>query len=274
MIAALGEANNHATLVDKATWTFTVPANETLASATLWRASRGHSRSGETGDLSDLDVRAHRIRSLRRMPQFSAVVAEGKSAHPLLASENRVVVPSNESRETSMATSSCFAGFTGNECGNGFGDPSGYAVAWYLYAADLVLEQTEGPSARNVTGPLATEQTRARHERLIFRATDPGAGVYQAVFNVDGHVVQETVIDENGGHCRNVGQTTDGLPAFLYLQPCLKSLTADVGFDSTSGQQRTTSPDRERVRRRRQHRDRARPQHRRPKRTGHVQRGV
>jgi hypothetical protein len=25
----------------------------------------------------------------------------------------------------------------------------------------------------------------------------------------------------------------DGLPAFLYLQPCLKSLTADVGFDST-----------------------------------------
>ena len=57
--------------------------------------------------------------------------------------------------------------------------------------------------------------------------------MYQAIFTVDGHVVQETAINENGGHCRNVGQTTDGLPAFLYLQPCLKSLTADVGFDST-----------------------------------------
>ena len=132
-----------------------------------------------------------------------------------------------------MATSSCFSGFTGNVCGNGFGDPSGYAVAWYLYAADLVLEQTEGPSARNVSGPLATESPVDGTSDVIFSATDPGSGMYQAVFTVDGHVVQETVINENGGHCRNVGQTTDGLPAFLYLQPCLKSLTADVGFDST-----------------------------------------
>jgi len=31
-----------------------------------------------------------------------------------------------------------------------------------------------------------------------------------------------------------VGQTADGLPPFLYLQPCLKSVTADVGFDTTA----------------------------------------
>ncbi len=46
-------------------------------------------------------------------------------------------------------------------------------------------------------------------------------------------MVQETTIDENNGRCRSVGQTTDGLPAFLYLQPCPKSVNADVGFDST-----------------------------------------
>ena len=103
-----------------------------------------------------------------------------------------------------------------------------------MYAADLVLEQKEGPSASNVSGPLASEQPLHGTSDLIFSATDPGAGVYQAIFNVDGHVVQETVINENGGHCRNVGQTTDGLPAFLYLQPCPKSLTADVGFDTTA----------------------------------------
>jgi hypothetical protein len=41
------------------------------------------------------------------------------------------------------------------------------------------------------------------------------------------------VVDENGGRCRNVGQASDGLPAFLYLQPCLGSVSADVGFDTT-----------------------------------------
>jgi hypothetical protein len=30
-----------------------------------------------------------------------------------------------------------------------------------------------------------------------------------------------------------VGQTTDGKPAFLYLQPCLASVSADVGLDTT-----------------------------------------
>jgi hypothetical protein len=68
---------------------------------------------------------------------------------------------------------------------------------------------------------------------VTFNATDPGAGVYEAVFTVDGQVVQSTVIDEDGGRCKNVGQTTDGLPAFLYLQPCPASVSADVGFDTT-----------------------------------------
>ena len=41
------------------------------------------------------------------------------------------------------------------------------------------------------------------------------------------------MLDENGGRCRDVGQTSDGLPAFLYVQPCLASVSADVGFDTT-----------------------------------------
>ena len=67
---------------------------------------------------------------------------------------------------------------------------SGYAAVAYLYAADLVLEQNEGPSASNVSGPLATEQPVHGTSDLIFSATDPGAGVYQALFSVDGTVVQ------------------------------------------------------------------------------------
>ncbi len=69
---------------------------------------------------------------------------------------------------------------------------------------------------------------------VTFTASDPGAGVYEAVFTVDGKIVQSSVLDEAGGSCRNVGQTSDGLPAFLRLQPCPSSLSADVGFDASS----------------------------------------
>jgi hypothetical protein len=57
--------------------------------------------------------------------------------------------------------------------------------------------------------------------------------VYEAIFNVDGQIVQSTVVNENGGRCRNVGQTRDGTAAFLYVQPCLGSVSAGVGFDTT-----------------------------------------
>lgn len=38
--------------------------------------------------------------------------------------------------------------------------------------------------------------------------------------------------NEDGGRCRDVGQSSDGLPAFLYLQPCLASESVDVGFNT------------------------------------------
>ena len=40
--------------------------------------------------------------------------------------------------------------------------------------------------------------------------------------------------NSNGAHCHNVAQTTDGLPAFLYLRPCPENLRADVPFDTTT----------------------------------------
>jgi hypothetical protein len=118
-------------------------------------------------------------------------------------------------------------------CREGEHDPNGYAAVVYLYAADLILEQTAGPSASGVGGELASAPAVSGTSDLTFSASDPGAGVYEAVLRVDGQVVQSTVLDDNGGRCRNVGQTTDGLPAFLYVQPCLPSVSADVGLDTT-----------------------------------------
>ncbi|HEU0249724.1 MAG TPA: carboxypeptidase-like regulatory domain-containing protein, partial [Solirubrobacteraceae bacterium] len=103
----------------------------------------------------------------------------------------------------------------------------------YLYAADLTLEQNTQPLVENVTGELATATTLSGTADLSFAAFDPGSGIYQAVFTLDGVESGRTLIDENGGHCRDLGGTGDGLPAFLYLQPCASSVSADVPFDTT-----------------------------------------
>lgn len=129
---------------------------------------------------------------------------------------------------------SCGPALSGTECGYGFGDPNGYAAVVYLYAADITLEQAATPTAGDAGGEVASAQQLAGQSSLTFDATDPGAGVYEAVFSVDGQVVQRTVLDENGGRCRNVGQTSDGTLAFLYLQPCPGSVGADVAFDTSA----------------------------------------
>ncbi len=119
------------------------------------------------------------------------------------------------------------------ECLYNDGDSDRYAAVVYLYAADLTLEQSAPPSASDVSGELASAPTVSGTSDVAFTASDPSSGVYEAVFSVDGQVVQSTVVDEDGGRCRNVGQTADGLPAFLYVQPCPASVNADVGFDTT-----------------------------------------
>ncbi len=151
----------------------------------------------------------------------------------IVVGANRVAVPSGHLGSHLYASARC-GGVQGDECPAGRGDSSGYAAVVYLYAADILLEQSGGPIAKEVSGPLATEATVQGISDLVFSASDPGAGVWETVFSVDGRVVQTTVPNEYGGHCKNAGQTTDGLPAFLYLQPCPQSESVDVPFDTTA----------------------------------------
>ena len=130
-------------------------------------------------------------------------------------------------------SASCTA-IPGNQCPGGIGDANGYAAVVDLYAADIVLEQLAGPTAGNVGGELAGAATVRGSSDVAFSASDPGSGVYQALFSVDGQVMQRTVLDDNGGRCENVGQTSDGLSAFLYVQPCPPSVSVDVPFDTTT----------------------------------------
>lgn len=214
-----------------ATWAFGVPTGEKIVNATLWRA-------GDTaGGWAEYDSYAFWLAGSNEHELFDECdsglkcASQGEISNPL-APENRVIVPSKNLGTELYVRASCL-GEENHPCPAGPGDANGYAAVVYLFAADLTLEQTAPPTATNVTGELATAETVKGTSDVAFDATDPGSGVYEAVFSVDGNVVQSTVVNEDGGRCRNVGQTTDGLPAFLYVQPCPAAVSADVGFDST-----------------------------------------
>jgi hypothetical protein len=232
LVAALGDQTTHATFIDTATWAFATAANETIAAATLWRAGYLHGSASEKATYQFWLAGPAQTRIFDECIYSQDCAGQGDLAHPF-SSANRISVPSASIGDHLFINVSCGGGLPASECENGFGDSHGYAAALYLYAADITLEQNNGPSVSGVGGELTSAPTLKGASDVSFSATDPGAGVYEAVFSVDGRVVQATVVNENGGRCRDVGQTADGRPAFLYVQPCLRSVSVDVPFDTT-----------------------------------------
>ncbi len=232
MIAAIGDVAVHAAEVDRATWMFSASPGVSIAGATVWRAGYLRGQAGENATYQFW------MTGQNEEPVYDECVftlgcqREGDLADPLSAA-NRLILPSGALGPSLSVNANCGV-IPGHSCQPNGGDPNAYAAAIYLYAADLTLEQGSGPHATGVTGELASAPTVRGVSDVAFDATDPGAGVYEAQFSVDGRVVGHTVLDENGGRCRDVGQTTDGLAAFLYVQPCLATVSADVPFDTTS----------------------------------------
>jgi len=231
LIAALGNETEHLAYTDRATWEFLPPSFDSLVGASLWRAGYVHGRPSEEAAY-EFWLSGPLIKDAFDECVYTQNCHSRGETAELAGEVNREAVPSKSLGSRLFLSVSCGAGFEGSECGNGFTDPNNYAAAIYLYAADLTLEQTEGPSASSVGGELATAPSVSGTADVTFTATDPGAGVYVAEITVDGTVVQRKVFDEAGGRCRDVGQTTDGLPAFLYLQPCPASVSADVPLDT------------------------------------------
>jgi hypothetical protein len=231
LVAALGDVTSHGAYVDKATWAFAAPPGENIARATLSRA--GDNAGGASPSFSY----AFWLAGTSEASIFNQCLfvlgcpGVGNFASPL-AIENRVSVPAENLGSRLYASASC-TGFASAECPAGTGDANGYAAAVYIFAADITLEQAAGPSVADVAGELASASSLLGTSDVTFTASDPGAGVYEAVVSVDGQVVESPVLSENGGRCRNLGQAADGKPAFLYLQPCPSSYSADVALDTT-----------------------------------------
>jgi hypothetical protein len=230
LIAALGDATIHEAGYDKAVWMFSAPASETITRATLWSAGDVHGTAEEKATYQFWLAGPEENDILEECIYKEGCPGEGVVGQPF-APSNRLVSTNGLGAHIYINTS-CGVN-PGDVCARTTGDANGYAAAVYLYAADIILEQTAGPSASNVSGELATAPAVQGTSDVAFDASDPGSGVYEAVFSVDGQVVQTTVLDGNGGRCQNVGGTSDGLPAFLYTQPCAPSVSVDVPFNTT-----------------------------------------
>jgi hypothetical protein len=233
LVAGLGAGAAHPVGTDIATWTLSPPAGETLSKATLWRAG-----DAEGGAVANATYEFWLAGPTQPEAFDSCVYVSGcmktvgEPEMPLSISNVVAVSPANLG-EHLYVNASC-GGLQSYKCPSGKGDPNGYAAVIYLYAADLTLQQTSQPTVSDVQGELATSTSLGGTADLSLHAEDSGSGVYQAVFTVDGLEVGRTLLDENGGRCHDVGQTDDGLPAFLYLQPCPSSLTADLPLDTTT----------------------------------------
>ena len=216
LTAALGEETAHIADLDQATWAFSVPAGEEMVGATLWRAGDADGGAVVNATYEDWFAGPGENQVFDSCVfQFGCTAGVGDPAEPV-SEVNRLVVPSASLGSHLYLNAAC-GGESGFQCPSGQGDANGYAAAVYLYAADVVLEQAEGPLAKEVGGPLASEGTVQGTSDVTFNASDPGAGVWEVLFSVDGKLVQSTVPDENGGRCKNAGQT-DG-PRFTFLGP-------------------------------------------------------
>lgn len=231
LLAALGDQTTHLVYHDTVTWGFTTPSFASLLAATVWRAGEVYGGSGEEGGYG-VSLAGPEPKDEFEGCAYTHRCSTLGSPSGGAGSGNAVNVPSTALGKELYLSASCGSGLEGSECGDNFGDANNYAAAIYLFAADFVLEQPAGPTVSAVGGELPSATMVAGTSDVVFTASDPGSGVYEALFSVDGKVVQQEVIDEDGGRCRDVGQTSDGLPAFLYLQPCPASVNGDVGFNS------------------------------------------
>jgi hypothetical protein len=237
LLVGLSDGETHEVEADRGGWVFAAPAGARIASAKLWRAGDADGGWGTNATYEfwfagpeNKDVEGDVIDQC--VAEFGCPTGVGNTSSPMSSSNLLTVLPENLDTDLYMNVS-C-GGSAKFKCPSGKGDSNGYAAVVYLYAADLTLEQTSQPKVSEVEGELATASTLSGTKDLSFHAEDAGSGVYEAVFTVDGSELGSTVLSSNGGHCQNVGQTSDALPAFLYLSPCPASLRADIPFDTTT----------------------------------------
>jgi hypothetical protein len=214
-----------------AAWRLSPPAGARLVGATLWRAGYaagfGHSTSDEywiggAGRQQAFDECVH---------SAGCTTARGNLSLPL-APENVVVAPPADVGEGLYFGAACVK--VGELVAWSCWPEAAYGALVVVYAADLAIEQPAGPAVTDVAGALASASPVTGLNSVTFTASDPGAGVFEALVSVDGALLERVRLGDNGGRCVDAGGTADGSAAFLYLQPCVASASTSVTLDTAA----------------------------------------
>jgi hypothetical protein len=212
----------------EALWSFLPPAGIVIHEATL---HADFSNLGESDTASATGFESLSAPYQSSLPFDSCVLSAGCFASapyrgPDLPPENEIKVPPEDlvpgpsglPAGIYMATGCSTAQpGKGGQCE---GDPGRTITFAGLTSATITLEADSPPQATAIGGTLTTATDLEGTQTLAIDASDAGPGIYQAILEVDGMQAQSAVIDSNGGHCQTVGQSIDGRPAFLYVQPC------------------------------------------------------
>jgi hypothetical protein len=202
-------------------WVFSTPPDTAIAGGTLTATLTSPQGQAWLGSPSSAYVAADVIVNCQfNEPCGAAGVFTG--AFPIL----------NPGGSNIYATAVCVGPYDGaTTCPPGSGVDAEVSVS----AANIELESDAAPSASAVGGSLLANQILDGTQNVLITASDPGPGVYEAIFQIDGHTVESPVIDTNDGRCENAGGTDDGTAAFLYVQPCPPQVNSvEVPFNPTS----------------------------------------
>lgn len=202
---------------DHAAWTWTPPANTSLASWQLSRAAVAGPDQAYGSPGYGLDTPAGNIESCLRYYGCSAVGdinasgagSNGLSGFNAGAAWFRMIV-------TCGGGGACAAGDTRGK----------------LFAARFELLDNQDPVPTGATGQLTQPGTHGGIENLAFNATDLGGGVYRGLVLVDGNVVSSEVLDPNGGACGDQYPAGGGENDFTSRVPCKLSKSANLAFDT------------------------------------------
>lgn len=231
LIGGLRAGEEHGS-TDALTWQFTAPTGETIKEATLWRAGDADGGEGYLFWLaSPTNPPASEMLASDSVfdgcdYQGGCVSGVGTTDEPLSA--HNVVKAENLDASHLYINVTC-ARIT---CPDNSGDGQGHAAVIYLYAADMLLEETTAPSVSNVSGGLVADEPLSGEASLAFRAQDQGSGVYQQVVEVDGVQLERAIVDPADDHCKPVEAGAEP-PAFLYPSPCPATAEGHVTLDTT-----------------------------------------
>jgi len=233
LTAALDGQIPHAADVDYALWSFGVAAGLTIEAASLYRHEGTPGGVGpNSGYVTAFYAPAFLYDAGDVFDDCQALLGcsqVGTNNGAFNANNHEVVPAGHISGASHLYMSADCGGAPGAACPT-YG---GYAAEADLYAVDLTLNDNTNPTASNVGGPLVSGGTLSGTADIVFNASDVGSGVYSASMIVDGTSVSSDVLDPNGGRCRKVGDSSDGLRDFVHQVPCKTAVTGDANLDTT-----------------------------------------